>query len=214
MTEEPTDPIAALQARTSPHTVQAKARLFSAVGEKESPGRNKVASVGERIWKNTEWLFEELWRGMEGRSAEEVMKSVGTGRPQGDKKWASGEFAVLLHALDAISPSQLSTASPPVLPVRRRTKSSLKANTSKRISRYYNYSRSNKRKSLKASGEPKAKTGRKPKLYECFACFEAFAYKVELIEHFQAWHKVNKSRSLLYKRINEGEEAMRKLYHL
>lgn len=58
--------------------------------------------------ENTEWLFEELRRGMEGRSAEEVMKSVGTGRPQGDKNGPRGSS---LYCFTPLTPSPL--PSPP-----------------------------------------------------------------------------------------------------
>ena len=58
----------------------------------------------------------------------------------------------------------------------------------------------------------KKKTGRKPRLLTCFLCSSVLSYKCELISHLRTVHSISRSLSLMYKRINQGEEEIRRLY--
>ena len=58
----------------------------------------------------------------------------------------------------------------------------------------------------------KAKTGRKPKNYECFKCHMNLPYKRNLIYHLRDEHHIYRSQSLLYKRLNQDPAEMKRLY--
>lgn len=60
--------------------------------------------------------------------------------------------------------------------------------------------------------KPKRKTGRKPTPRVCFMCPLVFPYKRDLIRHMQSVHDIHRSQSLMYKRINQGGEEIRRLY--
>lgn len=158
---------------------------------------NKVPN--EQIWSSTEWYLKEIRRKMREKSVEEMMQLMGR---ESDLSW--DKFALLLHGF------QVSSAFPLSKPSKRPSKSHKKANSLSSDYKAYRL----RRKFLKNNGDFKAKTGRKPLKYECFLCSSVMGYKVELIQHLQTSHHLNKSQSLLYKRINQGPEAMRRLYDL
>jgi hypothetical protein len=56
------------------------------------------------------------------------------------------------------------------------------------------------------------KTGRKPCPLTCFLCSSVLPYKCELISHLRTVHAISRSLSLMYKRINQGGEEIRRLY--
>ena len=58
----------------------------------------------------------------------------------------------------------------------------------------------------------KKKTGRKPTTLRCFMCPCLLAYKCELIKHMQVVHRIERSVSLLYKRVSQGGEIIQRLY--
>ena len=58
----------------------------------------------------------------------------------------------------------------------------------------------------------RGKTGRKPNPCRCFLCFVTLPYKRNLIAHLKGSHGIERSQSLMYKRINQGEEEMKRLY--
>ncbi len=158
---------------------------------------NKV--LDEQIWRSTEWYLREIRRKMRERSVEEMMQLMSR---ESDLSW--DKFALLLHGV------QVSSAFPLSKPSKRSNKTHSKAN-----SLSHNYKSDGRRhKLIKNNGDFKAKTGRKPLKYECFLCAAAVGYKVELIQHLQTSHNLNKSQSLLYKRINQGPATMRRLYDL
>jgi len=139
------------------------------------------------------------------------MELLGREKVQREEGWGLGQFVLLLHALQAACPMELSAAS--ALPKISR-KSHFKVKSEKSVSGYSKSSHREKRKNIKLNGDPKAKTGRKPMQHPCFLCHAVLSYKGELVRHFQVCHELDKSQSVLYKRINQGEEAMRKMYSL
>jgi len=58
----------------------------------------------------------------------------------------------------------------------------------------------------------KKKTGRKPSPMCCFLCPSVLPYKCTLITHLQTVHAINRSQSLMYKRVNQGGAEIRRLY--
>lgn len=58
----------------------------------------------------------------------------------------------------------------------------------------------------------KQKTGRKPRPLTCFLCSTVLPYKCQLISHLRTVHAISRSLSLMYKRINQGGEEIRRLY--
>lgn len=58
----------------------------------------------------------------------------------------------------------------------------------------------------------KKKTGRKPSTFSCFLCPKVLPYKYALISHLQTEHAINRSQSLMYKRVNQGGDEIRRLY--
>lgn len=65
----------------------------------------------------------------------------------------------------------------------------------------------NAKKSQKAK-----KHQEKPEIWRCFLCFETVPYKIKLISHLKQVHGIERSQSLMYKRLNQGEDVMRRLY--
>ena len=153
----------------------------------------------EQIWRSTKWYLREIRRKMKERPVEEMMQLMGR-----ENDLSFDKFALLLHGL------QVSSVLPPSKPSKRPRKTHKKATS---LSRYYQFYGS-RHKFRKNNGDFKAKTGRKPSKHECFICFTVLGYKVELIQHLQTAHNLNKSQSLLYKRINQGPATMRRLYDL
>jgi hypothetical protein len=60
----------------------------------------------------------------------------------------------------------------------------------------------------------KKKTGRKPTPLTCFLCPSVLPYKCTLIKHLQTVHHINRSESLMYKRVNQGGDVIKRLYML
>lgn len=58
----------------------------------------------------------------------------------------------------------------------------------------------------------KKKTGRKPTPLTCFLCPNVLPYKCALILHLQTVHHINRSQSLMYKRVNQGGEEIKRRY--
>lgn len=58
----------------------------------------------------------------------------------------------------------------------------------------------------------KKKSGRKPKMHLCQICQSQFPYKKELIRHLVSDHSINKSKSVLYKRLAKGKNELTRLY--
>ena len=58
----------------------------------------------------------------------------------------------------------------------------------------------------------KKKTGRKPSLLTCFLCPSILPYKCTLILHLQTVHHIDRSQSLMYKRVNQGGEDFKRRY--
>lgn len=54
--------------------------------------------------------------------------------------------------------------------------------------------------------------GRKPNPIQCFFCQEIAPYKRDFIQHLRVVHGIQKSQSLLYKRLREGSEAIKQRY--
>ena len=52
--------------------------------------------------------------------------------------------------------------------------------------------------------KPKKKPGRKPNVQICYICQATFPYKKELITHLGSDHGIQRSRSVLYKRLQKG----------
>ena len=174
---------------------------------KEKSERN----VAKTVLQSTKQYLEELGRKMRERSVEAVMELLGREKVQREEGWGLGQFVLLLHALQAARSMELSAVS--ALPKISR-KSHFKVKSEKSVSGYSKSSHREKRKNIKLNGDPKAKTGRKPIPHPCFLCHAVLSYKGELVRHFQVCHELDKSQSVLYKRINQGEEAMRKMYGL
>lgn len=65
-----------------------------------------------------------------------------------------------------------------------------------------------------SSKPPKKKTGRKPTPLTCFLCPSVLPYKCTLIKHLQTVHHINRSESLMYKRVNQGGEEIKRRYLL
>jgi hypothetical protein len=170
--------------------------------------------IGEQILRTTEWYLRELRLKLPNTSFEEVMKAMSTAEcayssENGENDW--GRLALLLHGLRVASLLPTAQAEIP--------RSSKKNNRKRHLKSKQTIAKSpkkahNKPISRKINGEPKAKTGRKPQIYECFMCHEVHPYKVNLIQHFQAVHNVQRSQSLLYKRVDQSPEAMKRLYRL
>ena len=187
---------------------------------KQAPDPSPLCNYGElnrmeeQIWHATEQYLQALRWKLPNTSFEGMLEAMETAQLAypGDSKdphWAS--LALLLHALRVSS----------LLPISARP-SSAKCKKSRR--KGHLKSKRTAAKSLqkaeiqsiptKKNGEPKAKTGRKPQNHECFVCSAVLPYKFQLIQHFQVCHDVQKSQSLLYKRVNQSPEAMRRLYGL
>lgn len=169
---------------------------------------------GEQILRLTQWYLQELRLKLPNSSFEEVLKAMDTAKcaySSGEEGSQWGHLALLLHGLRIASLL-------PTSPIR--TPQSCKKNSRKRhLKSKRNPGKSQKIDQIKTiptkmNGEPKAKTGRKPQIYECFICHEVQPYKVNLIQHFQAAHNVKRSQSLLYKRVNQSPDAMKRLYCL
>lgn len=170
--------------------------------------------TGEQIIRTTEWYLRELWLKFPNTSFEEVMKAMKTAESaysseNGENDW--GHLALLLHGLRVASLLPTAQAEIPRLNKKSSRKRHLKSKRS--------IAKSPKKDLIKPiprkiNGELKAKTGRKPQIYECFMCHEVHPYKVSLIQHFQTVHNVQRSQSLLYKRVNQSPEAMKRLYRL
>ena len=60
--------------------------------------------------------------------------------------------------------------------------------------------------------QPRKKTGRKPQSHACYICAVPFPYKKELIKHLVTDHNLQRSTSLLYKRLNAGKKELQRLY--
>lgn len=54
--------------------------------------------------------------------------------------------------------------------------------------------------------------GRKPNPIACFFCSEVVPYKRTFIHHLRDIHGIRRSQSLMYKRLNEGSEAIKRRY--
>ena len=188
------------------------ASAYLLVSGEERPTFKKAISNGsleERIWRITAEYLQELRGQMSGRSVEEVIEVLKSAHVSRKTGFASDKFALLLHAIHLFSTFQsFAAASTPSFP----GKSSAEVLSNQSVSGPV--ATKKKRKHLKRNGKPRAKTGRKPTRHECFVCSAVLPYKFQLIQHFQVCHQVNKSQSLLYKRINQGAENMRRLYSL
>lgn len=62
------------------------------------------------------------------------------------------------------------------------------------------------------TGKKKGKAGKKPVPCVCFLCDEVLPYRIRLIEHLKKVHGIERSQSLMYKRLNQGEEEIKRLY--
>ena len=170
--------------------------------------------TGEQILRTTEWYLRELRLKLPNTSFEEVMNAMDTAKSaysseKEGNEW--GHLALLLHGLRVASSLPTSQGEIPHSRKRNSRKRHLK---SKRNPRKSHQIDNIKPIPTKMNGEPKAKTGRKPQIYECFICHEVHPYKVSLIQHFQAVHNIQRSQSLLYKRVNQSPESMKRLYRL
>ena len=58
----------------------------------------------------------------------------------------------------------------------------------------------------------KGKKGRKPHPITCFMCSVVVPYKRDFIHHLRDVHGIERSQSLMYKRINQGTEEIKKRY--
>lgn len=61
-------------------------------------------------------------------------------------------------------------------------------------------------------GKKKGKAGKKPVPCVCFLCEEVLPYRIRLIAHLKKVHGIERSQSLMYKRLNQGEEEIKRLY--
>lgn len=62
------------------------------------------------------------------------------------------------------------------------------------------------------SGRKKGKAGKKPCPCVCFLCPEVLPYRIRLIAHLKKAHGIERSQSLMYKRLNQGEDVIKRLY--
>jgi len=180
---------------------------------KQAPDPSPLCNYGElnrmeeQIWHATEEYLQALRWKLPNTSFEGMLEAMETAQLAypGDSKdphWAS--LALLLHALrvSSLLPASIRLSSSRCKKSRRKGHLKSKQNPTK--SQFHS----------KKNGKPKSKTGRKPQNHECFVCSAVLPYKFQLIQHFQVCHQVNKSQSLLYKRLNQSPEAMRRLYDL
>ena len=61
-------------------------------------------------------------------------------------------------------------------------------------------------------GKKKGKAGKKPVPCVCFLCQDVLPYRIRLIAHLKKVHGIERSQSLMYKRLNQGEEEIKRLY--
>lgn len=167
--------------------------------------------IGQQIWRTTEQYLQAMRQKLPNTTFEgvlEAMDAVQSAYPSDSKDQSWSQCALLLHAIRLSTLLPTSPALPDKKPCKKRHLRT-KCSPTKRLQTHQTHS-----VHTKINGEPKAKTGRKPRDYECFICHEVCPYKIALIQHFQVCHHVQKSQSLLYKRVNQSPEAMRRLYGL
>ena len=58
----------------------------------------------------------------------------------------------------------------------------------------------------------KGKAGKKQNPCECFLCAEVLPNRLKLIVHLKKAHGIERSQSLMYKRLNQGEDEIKRLY--
>lgn len=170
--------------------------------------KNKSENDGmaEQIWSLTKLFLEEI-RGKTGENAVEGMiyllreANASTQKPNFDM------MSLLMHGMET---ARKMPCPPPKELKKTHSKTHLRLHKSKKTLQKPRTSAAH----LKINGEPKAKTGRKPKSYACAICPAVLPYKVCYIQHLQTCHQVKRSLSLLYKRVNQSPETLRKLYHL
>lgn len=160
----------------------------------------------QQIWSLTKLFLEEI-RGKTGENAMEGMIDLLREANLSAHKPSFDMMSLLMHGMETAR--KLPCPHPKELK-KTHFKSHLRLHKSKKP--FPNPQNSAVR--LTINGKPKAKTGRKPKSYPCAICPAVLPYKVSYIQHLQTCHQVNRSLSLLYKRVNQSPETLRKLYNL
>lgn len=192
-----------------PHTAQTNPQV-STDGNLSGKIEESKQKMGEQILRSTRQYLADLSRVMRDRSAEEMTEVLGE-NSQAEKSVDIGQFALFLHALQVASTLKPSAGSSHT-PASEKSHFKLKSKCPFSFSSQATYQKKPKR--YRNNGEPMAKTGRKPASHFCFLCKEVFAYKGELVHHFRTYHQLDRSQSVLYKRIKQGEEEMRRMYEL
>ena len=154
--------------------------------------KDRGRDIGQQIWSVTHRFLGRM-REIEGKDV--VLRLADLLRPENNSNNPLGLHvaSLLLHAIE------VARKFPP--------------RTHKNTHFYHKFHRKNT-VDFSNSVRLKGKTGRKPKNYECFLCPEVLPYKVTLIHHYQTCHQINRSQSVLYKRVNQSPETMKRLYHV
>ena len=175
-------------------------------------------NAGMQIWQTTISYLTTLSSKAPGVASESLLSLIASLIPQaqGTEDVLTGSFVLMMHALRVAATKRGEEVRDEEQ--RRKVSEEARLGENKKGRKMHlkappAMSKFNHHRTAKAPVKVRAKTGRKPQAYPCFLCSEVCPYRVSLIKHFQEVHHLKKSQSLLYKRIRQGAECIKRLYH-
>lgn len=167
------------------------------------PVKCHETEMGEEIWTVTKAFLEEMYEKTKGNELEGLVGGMSRTHAS-DSGTDMRMMSVILHSIEVAHKM-------PTLSIEKRKKTHKNTTFNLHNSQKFHKKSQFSGRFLKINGEPKAKPGRKPKSYHCAICPGVFPYKVTYIVHLQTCHQVERSQSLLYKKVRESPERLRKL---